>query len=278
MRYHANGFRKNRGVSNNEVLFTGNAGCWGMLAGSGIPKISVVNQIVFETQYKQFQGSSFFKLKPENLTDQEFLGRCVDAINEGYLDYEISEGQNQDLVITFNNLHDKLRQRTMWILFTIRSMLQFLYNDTNISPMLLKSKMSLTLREKIIYSQLLYRNSSGIGRNANNAIYTYNTGGHAAYLTDMTMADFRAMTRGGAYYTGSEVSKMIWGVGGGYYSSQDVQDTARAAQTAASLSHGGLTNNMFSIIDSVLRPKGNTISAEEGLRKLIRLVKYYKKD
>ena len=285
MKYSAYGFQKGRTPNNETRIFDGLGGCWGYLARSGVSDTLVINEITYYTRHANFNGSSFNLLKPESLTHKAFLAQCVDAINEGYLEYEILDDTGEGLVLKFKNLHDKLRQRTMWILFTLRSLIEFNpSSDFNGAVMVNACKTSLNLREKILLSQLFYKANASrtLGQQAWRLAF-FESGGSAAWLRQMTLADLRGILRGGKYFTGNEKSKMTWGAGGGYYSNQDVQNTARVSVESGlsrddySDVQGHVQGILIKLIATDTR-NGSSMEADKAFRKIVRFVKYYKKD
>lgn len=272
MEYTAKGFTLGKPVSNDLTIFSGFAGCWGVLAHGGSSTTGkVINQISFKTEVERVSDTAYRVLKPAEVSNLDFIVQCVDAINEGYLEYEVKEVDHR-IHISFNNLHDKLKQRTMWILFTLRSLFQY-QGTAELARHMKGMKTNFTLRELIIYGQTFYKISDMASQIP--YITKYNSGGTALRHSDLSLADFRAILRGGRYYTGSALSKVLWSEGGGYKSGTNVQNTARATDTRSETAVGTQQSEFYLVIKSFQK---NERMCSEGFRKLVRLVKYYKKD
>lgn len=273
MQYTARGFVAGNPVSNDQQIYSGYAGCWGNLANTHYTRGNVINQISFQTEVERYNDTAYRALKPEGMTDIEFITQCVDAINEGYLDYVV-EKQGSYTVITVNNLHDKLKQRTMWILFVLRSLFQ--YSGTGkLAKVMKEMKTKFTLRELILLSQSFY-----VGTNMGDRsefITHYSSGGVAIRHRDMSLADFRAILRGGRYYTGSELSKVTWSQTGGYKSGTNVQNTSRAMDTS-DIEAVRESRGLYDAMKAYHAGKVEGSMTHETFRKFLRLVKYYKKD
>ncbi|QDH46508.1 hypothetical protein LAh6_117 [Aeromonas phage LAh_6] len=283
MRYAAFGYKKGSPVSNDVTIYNGQAGCWGVLAGNHTVGTNVINQIHFDLELSRFHNGAWDALKPKGMSDEEFAEKAFEAINEGYLDYrfEMKTGSSgtSSLHLIVDNLSEKLRQRTMWILFTFRSMIQYVTNAGNAAYLIADMKMSMTLREKIILSQIFYRGSGDLGSGFNGEVFLYNFGGCVLYTPHVTIADIRALLRGGKYYELDKVSKETWSVGGGYKSDQNVQNIACAMNTGKSSPDRDIESLSSIVRNSAWLEYNNRKGClKEGqLRKFIRWLKYYKK-
>ena len=272
MQYTARGYLVGRDVSNDEQIYNGYAGCWGNLGNTHYVRGKAINQISFQTEVERYSDTAYKSLHPKGMSHVEFITQCVDAINEGYLDYtvEVISGNTH---ITFDNLHDKLKQRTMWILFTLRSLFQ--YSGTGaLAKLLNEMKTSFTLRELIILSQAFYSAKNM----ADNSPYIghYSSGGNAIRHRDMSMADFRAILRGGRYYTGSTNAQTLWSAGGGYKSGTNVQNTSRAMDTS-DVEVVRVSRGLYEAMSDYFAGSVEGTMTPETFRKFLRLVKYYKK-
>lgn len=283
MRYAAFGYRKG-GISNSETqLWNGSWGCWGALAqGSRLRPSTVVNQIVYHTEINEFSGTALKAyMAHHNLTLEQAVRNSVDAILEGYIDYEVEMNlRGTTCTITFNNLHDKRRQRTMWSLFALRCWFTYQHQGKTAEWLLKDCKTSLTLREVILYSQVIQSTIAPLN-NRDRQFYYNADGSNAAYLMQMTLTEWRRILKGGYYRQTGQNAEDLWSKGGGYLSSQQVQRTANswtkdysddfrnfASSTGVSLV--SLINREFMITPA------RTMSAEV-MQKFVRYVKYRKK-
>ena len=291
MRYEARGYRKPRGnapvqISNDQSLFNGQWGCWGGLAqGARISPSQVVNQIIWNTEVGGFSGAGVKKYAAKNnLSLEQAIRNSIEAVNEGYLEYEITmlDG-GRNCHVTFNNLSNKRRQRTMWILFVLRCWFQYDFQGYGASWYLEKCNTTLTLREVILYTQVITTSYSPFNRHQG-CLFGYSSdGGNAAYLGHMSMTEWRRILKGGYYSDTVSSAQELWSEGGGYKSNQRVQRTANSYPRDYNGEFNRFNSGRHDSVKSVMqifkefKSHDNTRLTEEQMQLFIRYVKYRKK-
>ncbi|MGL5084867.1 MAG: hypothetical protein ACRC68_03995, partial [Clostridium sp.] len=216
MRYAAFGYRKGSTPNSETQLWNGSWGCWGSLAkGGSISPTYVVNQIVYHTEHNVFSGSSFKSyMAHHNLTLEQAVRSSIDAIFEGYIDYEVEMNtRGTSCTITFNNLHDKRRQRTMWSLFALRCWFTYQHQGKTTEWLLKDCKTSLTLREVILYSQVIQSTVAPLNVQVGRQFYYNADGSNAAYLMQMTLTEWRRILKGGYYRQTGHNAEDLWSKG-----------------------------------------------------------------
>lgn len=290
MRYEAWGYIKpsngdTREPNSSTALFNGTWGCWGALAhGARIRPSGVVNQIVYHTELNLFGASGIHAyVANRGISLEQAVRESVDAILEGYIDYEVEMTRsNTSCIITFKDLHDKRRQRTMWALFALRCWFTYNHQGKTAKWLLESCKTSLTLREVILYSQVMQSSYNAMSSDRGIRFYYSPDGSNAAYLPQLTLTEWRRLLKGGYYNTTNEKSDDLWGKGGGYFSGQQVQRTANSWQKLYGGSFHRLSSNannlnMYLHITRDWIPSGMQNMSETSMQKFVRFVKYRKK-
>lgn len=291
MYYYSKGYQEGEEPSSRHMMYNGSWGCWGALSHrTSTHKINEIGYYVEEGNAVLAELAKRYEVTPE----QAFL-MAAQAIVGDYITVRLGEqkvwgtgnSQHNHYLVVFENLHDKLKQRTMWMLFTLRDFMR---------PKGLKVLVALfdkvgtttTLREKAIFCNAFYNVTSVLG---GDRFGLYITGGSGTPIKAMTVSDLRAILKG-KYFEGTAkvgcYAKVKWGDScTPYRAGFNVQRTAlpslngRDADLNQDYNSGTQKGNDYR--DGIKHHwdtcdgKMAGLSGDVPLAAFVRFVKYYKK-